>query len=310
MKTTNGGNNWIRLISNIGLMLNETFFTSIDTGYVIGIQGKILKTTNAGVNWIEQISNSMNKLNSIYFIDAYTGIISTDIRTIRTTNGGTNWAVLTQGRGTDIYFYDNENGICVGGTGEILKSTNSGLNWFTIQTFGVSENLNSVHFTDIINGITVGDEGTIFKTTNGGNNWVKLIPPSTNYFYSVSFTNQNTGYIAGDFGTILKTTNGGMTFIKNQTTVSNSNDYQLFQNYPNPFNPSTNISYKITKSSDVKLVVYDLLGKEIETLINMKQSLGLYDVNFMGSNLPSGVYLYSLFVNQNLVETKKLLLTK
>jgi len=170
--------------------------------------------------------------------------------------------------------------------------------------------LYSVKFENSLTGYCAGEDGKIGKSTNGGLNWLNANSISGTTINSIYFTDANTGYLCGDFGIIFKTTNGGMTFIKNQTTVSNSNDYQLFQNYPNPFNPNTNISYNINKTGDVKLVVYDLLGKEVETLVNAKQSSGEYTFDFIGKNLSSGVYLYSLFVNQNLVETKKLLLTK
>jgi hypothetical protein len=73
--------------------------------------------------------------------------------------------------------------------------------------------------------------------------------------------------------------------------------YSLYQNYPNPFNPSTNIRYQITNSNSnglVVLKVYDVLGKEVTTLVNEKQSPGIYEATFDGSNLSSGVYFYKL----------------
>jgi hypothetical protein len=71
-------------------------------------------------------------------------------------------------------------------------------------------------------------------------------------------------------------------------------EYKLYQNYPNPFNPTTNIRYQITNNRFVLLKVYDILGKEIATLVNEKQSPGVYEVIFDGSNLSSGIYFYTL----------------
>ena len=90
--------------------------------------------------------------------------------------------------------------------------------------------------------------------------------------------------------------------------------YSLHQNYPNPFNPSTKIRYKIKDSRFVTLKVYDILGKEIVTLVNEKQSPGEYEVpfsinQFSGYQLPSGVYFYQLRAG-DLVETKKMILLK
>jgi hypothetical protein len=86
-------------------------------------------------------------------------------------------------------------------------------------------------------------------------------------------------------------------------------EYKLYQNYPNPFNPTTNIKYQIKNSGYVSVKVFDILGKEIETLVNEKQFPGSYEVKFDGSNLPSGVYFYKL-ESDRFSEVKKLILLK
>jgi hypothetical protein len=85
--------------------------------------------------------------------------------------------------------------------------------------------------------------------------------------------------------------------------------FQLFQNYPNPFNPTTIISYQIPKSGFVSLVVYDALGREIKTLVNEEKVLGKYSVEFNASNLPSGVYFYTLKAGEY-ISTKKMIIVK
>ncbi len=85
--------------------------------------------------------------------------------------------------------------------------------------------------------------------------------------------------------------------------------FRLEQNYPNPLNPSTIISYDIAQPSHVSLIVYDILGRQVETLVNTYRSPGRYQVTFNGSRLPSGVYFYRLQAG-TFTETKKLLLLK
>ncbi|MEO8210972.1 MAG: serine hydrolase [bacterium] len=91
-------------------------------------------------------------------------------------------------------------------------------------------------------------------------------------------------------------------------------NFKLYQNYPNPFNPSTKIKFDITQdikqqTQDVKLIVYDVLGKEVEALVNEKLLTGSYETEFNGTNFPSGVYFYKLTIG-NYKEIKKMFLVK
>jgi hypothetical protein len=88
--------------------------------------------------------------------------------------------------------------------------------------------------------------------------------------------------------------------------------HNLFQNYPNPFNPSTIISYAIPNVSYVSLKIYDMLGREVKTLVNSEQNIGTHSVQWNGDNnygnkVSSGIYLYKI-VAGNFIMTKKMLL--
>jgi len=86
-------------------------------------------------------------------------------------------------------------------------------------------------------------------------------------------------------------------------------EFALEQNYPNPFNPNTKIRYSVPQSSNVFIKVFDILGNEIETLIDEEKQVGNYEVDFNAATLPSGVYFYRLQAS-NFVETKKMILQR
>jgi len=86
-------------------------------------------------------------------------------------------------------------------------------------------------------------------------------------------------------------------------------ELELLQNYPNPFNPSTQISYSLDKAQQVRLTVYNVLGKEVKTLVNRVQAAGMHRIQFDASALPSGIYFYKLATDSK-ITTKKMLLTK
>ncbi len=86
-------------------------------------------------------------------------------------------------------------------------------------------------------------------------------------------------------------------------------DFQLSQNYPNPFNPSTVISYQISVSSEVSLKVFDMLGREVASLVHGRKAAGQYHVTFDASGLSSGMYIYRLTAN-NFVDTRRMMLIK
>jgi len=238
---------------------------------------------------------------------------------IKTINGGENWILQNSGTGDNlysVYFTDNQTGWVVGAYGTIMKTTNGGENWF-LQSSGADNWLYSVQFIDNQIGWAVGLWGTIIKTTNGGENWFSQSSGTSITLNSVHFTDNQTGWAVGENGTILKTTNGGgVTFVGEDENTSSPNNFILSQNYPNPFNPSTQIRYSISNTTLVTIKVYDMLGKEVTTLVNEENSPGNYEVEFNGNNLPagrqglaSGIYFYRLRAG-NFVETKKMILLK
>ena len=160
-----------------------------------------------------------------------------------------------------------------------------------------------------LKGWAVGSYNRIIYTTNGGNNWmVENLGPYDEYLSSVFFINDSIGWASG-YRYILKTTNGGMPVGVLQINNTLPVEYSLFQNYPNPFNPQTKIKFAVPKASFTKLVIYNLLGREVTTLVNEELRPGAYEADWDGSNFSSGVYFYKI-ISGDFVETKKMVLMK
>ncbi len=107
---------------------------------------------------------------------------------------------------------------------------------------------------------------------------------------------------------VIETSPIALNKISNPGT-KNPKNYELYQNFPNPFNPTTTISYQIPQKGLVDLKVYNILGQEIAVIVNKIEEAGIYNVQFDSSKLPSGVYIYSIRVN-NFNSSKKMILMK
>jgi hypothetical protein len=109
--------------------------------------------------------------------------------------------------------------------------------------------------------------------------------------------------------TILNAGRNGLLTGINDPNGTIPSSYTLSQNYPNPFNPVTNIKFEIPKNEYVSLKLYDMLGNEVQKLVDGNQQAGVYNITVDGTNLSSGVYFYTLRTN-NFIETKKMMLVK
>ncbi len=178
--------------------------------------------------------------------------------------------------------------------------------------------------------ITGGPTGTLFEVTSGGQVIWKYINPVINtgpLYYDDSIpsdpnnvgTYQNyvfkvhryaptyTAFTGKDLtpGSLIELYHTGVE--REGTSILNT--FELFQNYPNPFNPSTSIRYNLPVSGFVNIKIFNSLGKEVATLVNEKQSPGLYRVNWQTSGYSSGVYFYRIETD-GFMQTKKMLLIK
>jgi photosystem II stability/assembly factor-like uncharacterized protein len=322
LHTSNGGETWIKQESpNPYWQFVNLKFIDESTGYAVGrAPGVIIKTTNSGRTWSEvpQSQNPYAHWSGIDFVNANTGwVAGSDVISggviLKTTNGGANWERQDYFApfGSQFYsisFIDALTGVVAGDY--IFLTTNGGINWIRADS---NRALNSVKMINSNIGTAVGYNWEILRSTNGGHTWDLQPPPVTAGFLDVSFADPNIGWIAGTDGTILHTTNGGVIGIQ---PIRNKvpEKFQLYQNYPNPFNPRTKIKFDIPVETGLRpvstrLVVYDVLGKEISILVNQQLHPGTYEVDFDGANYPSGVYFYRLETG-NYIETRKMIIER
>ncbi len=326
LNTSDGGNNWVQQFADSSdQTFNSLYFHNNQLGWVVGFNGLILKTTNGGINWESKLSGISLDLSSVCFGSVLDGCaVGKSGIILKTNDGGESWHLVNSNTSSslnDICFIDTYTAYIVGAY-VILKTTNSGSSWTDISMVLPPFNSfdpKSVHFISWNVGWIVGtlynwidysyNESVVFATIDGGSNWVEQPINTNNSCNSIFFVNSTTGWLVGNGGTILKTTTGGVSFVEETQIDAILTDYNLSNNFPNPFNPSTKIKYSIPQTSNVVIKIYDVLGNEIETLINEEKPVGTYELTWYAENLPSGIYFYQLRAG-SFVETKKMVLMK
>jgi photosystem II stability/assembly factor-like uncharacterized protein len=313
LRTTNGGVNWNVISENYFKKLNSLFFADQNTGFAVGDSGLIIRTTNTGSNWEQINSGVTNKLTNVCFSNSSTGFISRyNNGLLKTTDGGQNWSAQTfPGNILCIYFLNTITGFIGNENFYLYRTSNGGNNW----TYQGVHMIKNISFANSTTGIAVLDSQVIYRTTDCGFTWNDYYLRTDQGFGSVKFTNSSTGYLVGSYGAILKTTNAGDPIGIKPISSEVPKSFLLSQNYPNPFNPSTKISFSIPlnkgglRGLSARLVIYDLLGREVTTLVNEQLKPGTYEAEWDGTNYPSGVYFYKLSTDE-FSETKKMVLLK
>ena len=336
-KTTNSGENWSTISFPGDLMAMDMSVLNEDTIWIcntVSLTGGVFRTTNGGLNWTQQYSNGTENPNKIYMFNARIGFICNTANASgikRTTNGGVNWSMVTPNEGfKDLYFADSLTGWRA--NDYIKKTTDGGLTWVQQQLPQGIPGHNIVWGIRSISKISrdtiwgcyptvvfpnLRYKGILYRTTNGGTNWYYQIPDTAfniPVYSFINFINNKTGWAYNIVASGIHTINSGDTtffytgIIQKSTKIPNQ--FVLKQNYPNPFNPRTVIGYELKKAGDIKIKVYSITGSEVFTLVNQRQTAGVYEVDMPGIGLSSGVYFYSLFVDNKRVDSKSMVLIK
>ncbi len=332
-RTTDGGANWNTLFGSFMDEFYSVFFINSTTGWIAGknslqSKGLIYKTTDGGLNWSLLRSDTLKTYTSVYFTDANNGWVSgLDGNVLYTSDGGNNWSVQTSGTTSDlnsIFFFNNLTGWAAGNNGTILKTINGGTP-VELVLFTAIANANEI----ILNWTTateINNQGFEIERKTASEDWQKISfiegHGTTTETQHYSFTDNDVSSGTYQYR-LMQMDYGGSFEYSNiiEVEVALSNKFSLSQNYPNPFNPVTKIKYSIPQNvrretGNINLKIYDVLGREIATLVNEEKPAGEYEIGFSGTNLPSGIYFYQLKVYPanggagEFTETKKMILLK
>lgn len=338
IKSTDGGMNWQKasVFNTLTGFITDIHFTDALTGFALidsTMYGRtrFYKTTNAGANWNMVCRIDTAEVDKMVFLDANTVIakgFSLGGRIYRSTNSGVNWTIKEMPTQIDgLTFFNATTGIAVGitetgATAMIYKTTDAGINWGVVYSIAGRQYQNVKAMQNTGTAFAVGNlidtamltygKITTMKTTDYGLSWVvKEFNPGV-LMYGLEIVDGNNYSISGgDLNVpalIMKSTNGGNVFVS-QGGIDIPWTYVLGQNYPNPFNSSSKFKIKISKSGNVKINVYDVQGREVQTLVNERMQQGVHAVLFDGAYLNSGVYFYRI-ESEGYSETRKMVIIK
>jgi hypothetical protein len=223
---------------------------------------------------------------------------------------GENWSKATSGIPSTLFVNTIKTigeYIYVGGFPGLFLSSNGGSSWaykgFNTREITAIEGYDDIVFVGASDFFT----GSVFVSTNRGNTWSDYgdgLPNNTLFKLAIV----DTVLFSGLYGYGAWNTSAIVTEVQN-SYYPLPTDFLLYQNYPNPFNPSTKIRYSVPQTSNVIMKVFDVLGNEIETLIDEEKNTGTYEITWFADNLPSGIYFYRLQAD-SFVESKKMVLLK
>jgi hypothetical protein len=302
--TTNNGLNWITV--NLNKYVYD--FASYNGRIFAGTESwKCFYTTNTGLNWT--VCDDISEDVKCFYSAGANFLAGTSQSLYYSTNSGTNWNLVQPYYLATNAFCGNPSKIFAATLVGVWYSTNYGVNWsqtalnsgsvMALQTYG--------------NNIIVGTwYNGVYVSSNSGTSWIQKNEGLSGQNIISLGISGNTIFAGTESNGIFKRPLSEIVGIQNISTEIPTS-YSLSQNYPNPFNPTTKIRFDVPRWRGVggwtTLKVYDVQGREVQTLVNESLKPGTYEVTFDGSTLNSGVYFYKL-VMDGFSETKKMLMIK
>ncbi len=343
-KTTDGGNNWSSAISGLSdvgdpnkcLFIAPFAMNPENSNVLIAGSDKVWITGNGASSWTQSsnVLSSGKKVSAVTVVKSsanYLGFAgTTDGRVFMSTDlnpasGLDTWTEITPPNNNGAWVrrivvdLNNKNRIYVCYSGynnanvgkHIWYSSNQGSSWsdisgslpdIPVHSLVIDPNISTVLY--------IGTEAGVFRSTNNGSSWT-LFNSGMPSYVPVDELVLQTGtkkLFAFTHGRSVWMTDTPLPVEDGNATVPD--EFVLEQNYPNPFNPSTTIEFIVNETGTTTLKVYDITGREVQTLFNdFAQSGVKYSVTFEASSLASGVYYYELRAG-NKIKTKKMILLK
>jgi photosystem II stability/assembly factor-like uncharacterized protein len=330
LHSSDGGINWDLQFENTSAQTEFCYIEFFDdqTGIALGniypgsADCVILNTTNGGSNWNFVLNggfggNSGDKWNRIDFVNPSTGYFFPSQKTpasiYKTTDGGAAWSKTNYPSDFAhvLKFYSEEFGIANRGSSMFITK-DGGVSWTERTLEGregwgmdiefIPDHPERVYFTEMY---------SLFFSSDSGMTWSAVfeIPENSQEFIrDIEFNDIDNGWMICDKGKFYRITNAGQIVGANKKESAPISVYSLKQNYPNPFNPTTKIEYCVPRKSEVYLRVYNTLGEIVAILVQETKEPGTYSVDFNGSDLPSGIYIYTLTAGEYNKSNKMVLL--
>jgi hypothetical protein len=305
-KSVDTGKTWIQTALNFASVGSLAVTgNTIFAGTALPSNGIYFSSDN-GLSWIQTSLND----KSIYSIcingnTIFAGSNSNGVYI--SLNNGTSWTQTSLNNKTILSICANENFVFAGAAYEqgVFISSNNGATWS--QT-----SLNNIHVNTLLltgNSIFAGTSfGGVFASNNNGISWIQRNEGLAGGLAVHDLIVFNDSIYSASNNGIYRRPLDELTSIE-QISNEGPIDYYLCQNYPNPFNPVTKISFSIPVPLYVRLVVYDLQGKEVELMVNKNMSPGTYQADWDAANYSSGVYFYRLEAG-DFTEIRKMALVK
>jgi ligand-binding sensor domain-containing protein len=302
-RSQDNGDHWTSIKTGLANTEIRAFAINSEGHLFIGTLGAgVLRSTDSGGTWSPINTGLTDRFvralainaNGHLFAGTFAGIF-------RSTSNGENWTPVNIGLTSPfiLSFAFGSNGLVFAGGEPAHRSIDNGDHWAPITDFpgayAFIENSSGYIFAATWNGV--------FSSIDNGESWIPINSGLTNSTVLTLAINPD-GYLfagtqRGIFRSIETTTS--VKEISSELPMS----FSLEQNYPNPFNPNTKIHFALRRPSFVTLKVYNILGKEVATLVTENLAAGKYEVDWNASGLASGVYLYRLQAGE-FIETKKL----